>query len=87
MEDEAEREKALRRHILKKLYAYGAFQHGHLLKERLWRGIPAHQRGFVKSALHALEKAQLILPYTTGNGLAYRLNIERLDEIEREMFD
>jgi hypothetical protein len=77
---------ALRKHILKKLYAYGAFAHGHLLVERLRQGIPAHSRGKAKEVLRELVKERLVLEHPTGHGLAYQLNIAYLDRIEEEIF-
>lgn len=82
-----EQSRVIRRHVLKKLYAYGAFRHGHLLGERLWRGIPAHSRGLAKIVLQELVNERLVLPYPTGKGMAYQLNIEKLREIEKEVFD
>jgi hypothetical protein len=79
-------ERMIRRHILKKLYAYGAFRHGHMLGERLWRGIPAHHRGLAKSVLAELVRERVVLEYPTLHGAAYQLNIEKLDSIERELF-
>ena len=46
----------IKKNIVKKLYAYGAFTHGHLLLERLQNGIPSHLVGFVKEVLADLVK-------------------------------
>lgn len=73
----------LKRNILKKLYAYGAFSKGHLLFERLMHGVPSHLSGFVKDVLDDLLKEQWVLYYgQTKHGDAYQLNIEKLKEIE-----
>ena len=48
---------------MKKLYAYGAFVHGHLLFERLQQGIPSHLAGFVKQVLDDLLKEEIVLFY------------------------
>jgi hypothetical protein len=77
----------IRRHILKKLYAYGAFRHGHLLRERLLEGVPGHLRGEAKTALAQLCTDGLVRRYAkTKHGDAYQLDIEKLSEIERELF-
>jgi hypothetical protein len=77
-------EQAIRRHIVKRLFDKNAFVHGHLLKERLIRGIPSHLRGTAKQVLKALLKEELVLVYApTKYGVAYQLNVEYLDEIER----
>jgi len=73
----------IRVNILKKLYSYGAFSHGHLLFERLQHGIPSHLRGFVKDVLKDLIKEGIVLYYgKTKYGDAFQLNIKRLKEIE-----
>ncbi len=77
----------IRRNILKKLYAYGAFAHGHLLFERLQSGIPRHLAGFVADILDELVKEGLVLHYgRTKHGDAYQLNIKMLKEIEEILF-
>jgi hypothetical protein len=53
-------EQAIRRHIVKRLFDKNAFVHGHLLKERLIRGIPSHLRGTAKQVLKALLKEELV---------------------------
>ncbi|MBI2141458.1 hypothetical protein HYU16_03465 [Candidatus Woesearchaeota archaeon] len=73
----------IRKNIVKKLYAYGAFVHGHLLFERLRQGIPSHLAGFVKQVLDDLLKEEIVLFYKrTKHGDAYQLNIKKLKEIE-----
>ena len=73
----------IRKNIVKKLYAYGAFVHGHLLFERLRQGIPSHLAGFVKQVLDDLLKEEIVLFYKrTKHADAYQLNIKKLKEIE-----
>lgn len=73
----------IRNNIVKKLYAYGAFAHGHLLLERLQSGIPSHLTGFAKQVLEDLVKDEIVLFYgRTKHGGAYQLNIKKLKEIE-----
>lgn len=73
----------IKKNIVKKLYAYGAFTHGHLLLERLQSGIPSHLTGFVKQVLEDLVKEEIVLFYgKTKHGEAYQLNIKKLKEIE-----
>ena len=73
----------IKKNIVKKLYAYGAFAHGHLLLERLQNSIPSHLTGFVKEVLADLVKQEIVLFYgRTKHGDAYQLNIEKLKEIE-----
>lgn len=73
----------IRKNIVKKLYAYGAFSHGHLLLERLQSGIPSHLIGSVKDVLEDLVKEEIVLFYKrTKHGEAYQLNIKKLKEIE-----
>ena len=74
---------AIKRNIVKKLYAYGAFTHGHLLFERLKQGIPSHLAGSVKEVLKDLMKDGIVVFYgRTKHGDAYQLNIKKLKEIE-----
>lgn len=78
----------IKRNIIKKLYSNKCFQHGHLLFERLQSGIPSHLIGFVKDILDDLIKLGLVLHYgKTKHGDAYQLNIEKLDEIEKIIFE
>jgi len=79
-------DRTLRRHILKKLYAYGAFANGHLLGERLWQGIPGHLRGAAKHTLKELVRESIITEYPTEHGMAYQLDIRQLERIEQEIF-
>lgn len=73
----------IRKNIVKKLYAYGAFAHGHLLLERLQSGVPSHLIGSVRQVLEDLIKEGLVLFYNrTKHGEAYQLNIKKLREIE-----
>ena len=73
----------IRKNIVKKLYAYGAFAHGHLLLERLQSGVPSHLSGFVKQVLEDLVREGIALFYgRTKHGDAYQLNIKKLKEIE-----
>ena len=77
----------LRRHIIKRLYSKKAYVKGHVLGERLQRGVPAHLRGEAKQVLQQLVKEELIIIYgPTTHGFAYQLNIERMDDIEKEIF-
>lgn len=78
----------IRRNIIKKLYSVKAFRKGHLLFERLQRGIPAHLRGCVKDVLKDLVKEGLVVKYSrTKYGDAYQLNIQKLEEIEKIIFE
>ncbi len=73
----------MKRNIVKKLYAYGAFAKGHLLLERLQGGIPSHLTGFVEEVLKGLVKAEIVIFYgRTKHGDAYQLNVKKLKEIE-----
>ena len=73
----------IRRSIVKKLYAHGAFVNGHLLFERLQSGIPSHLAGFVKDVLKDLATEGIVMFYgKTKHGDAYQLNIKRIKEIE-----
>lgn len=73
----------IKKNIVKKLYAHGAFVHGHLLLERLQSGVPSHLAGFVKSILKDLMKEGMVNLYgKTKHGAAYQLNIKKLKEIE-----
>ncbi len=73
----------IRKNIVKKLYAYGAFAHGHLLLERLQSGVPSHLAGFVRQVLEDLVREEIVLFYgRTKHGDAYRLNMKKLKEIE-----
>ena len=73
----------IRKNILKKLYAYGAFAHGHLLIERLQNGVPSHLSGFIKRVLGDLINEGIVVFYgRTKHGDAYQLNIKKLKEIE-----
>lgn len=79
----AEEYNKIRRHIVKKLYAKQAFQHGHLLYERLLSGIHSHMGGLVRIVLDDLLKEGIVLYYgRTNHGAAYQLNIKKLREIE-----
>ncbi len=78
----------VKRNIIKKLYSGKCFQKGHLLFERLQSGIPGHLLGFVKEVLEDLIQEGLVLYYgRTKHGDEYQLNIEKLDEIERVIFE
>ena len=73
----------IRKNIVKKLYAYGAFRHGHLLFERLQSGIPSHLVGYVKQVLDDLVREEIVIFYgRTKHGNAYQLNIKKLKELE-----
>ncbi len=77
----------IKRNIIKKLYSVKAFHKGHLLFERLQRGIPSHLRGCVKDVLRDLVKSSLVIKYAkTKYGDAYQLNIQKLEEIEKIIF-
>ena len=84
---EKEKYGKIKRNIIKKLYSVKAFHKGHLLFERLQRGIPVHLRGYVKVVLGDLIKQGIVIKYgKTKYGDAYQLNIKKLDEIERIVF-
>jgi len=73
----------IKRNIIKKLYAKGAFSKGHLLFERLQNSIPSHLKGYTKDVLKDLMKEEIVLFYgKTKYGDAYQLNIKKLNEIE-----
>ncbi len=73
----------IKKNIVKKLYAHGAFVHGHLLLERLQGSVPSHLAGFVKEILKGLLKEGIVNLYgKTKHGDAYQLNIRKLKEIE-----
>ena len=83
----AEEYEKIKRNILKKLYAHKAFRKGHLLFERLQHGIPPHLAGFVEEVLEDLIQERLVMLYgKTKHGDAYKLNIEKLGEIEESIF-
>ena len=76
----------IKKNILKKLYFHGAFRKGHLLYERLQKGVPPHLKGFIKEILEDLIKEGLVLFYgKTKYGNAYQLNIRKLKEIEERI--
>jgi hypothetical protein len=73
----------IKKNTIKKLYSCQCFNQGHMLYERLTSGIPSHLKGFVKIVLEDLLKEELVLIYgKTKYGIAYRLNIKKLNEIE-----
>lgn len=73
----------VKEHIVKRLYEKRAFRKGHLLFERLQRGIEKHLRGLVPYVLDSLIKEGIIIYYgRTKHGKAYQLSIEKLGEIE-----
>jgi hypothetical protein len=77
-------EQRIRRHIVCRLVEKRAYVRGHLLGERLVHGLPSHLRGTGKFVLAQLVKEEIVLVYgPTKHGVAYQLNIEKLDEIER----
>ena len=68
--------------ILYKLLNNKCFSRGHMLLERIISSVPKHERGRAKDILKQAVKRGLILVYgDTGHGIAYQLNIEKLDEI------
>ena len=74
----------IRKNIIKKLYSNQCFNQGHMLYERLSSSIPSHLKGFVKIILNDLIKEELVLIYgKTKYGVAYQLNIKKLNEIEK----
>ncbi|MBN1502699.1 hypothetical protein JW930_04080 [Candidatus Woesearchaeota archaeon] len=76
------------KNILKKLYSKQAFGKGHLLFERLQSGIPGHLKGFTKPVLSDLIRKELVLFYgKTKYGDAFQLNIKKLAEIEKIIFE
>ena len=78
----------IRKNIIKKLYAHNSFRNSHLVFERLKSGIPKHLSGFVGEILSDLIKDQLVLFYgKTKHGNAYQLNIDKLDEIKKIIFE
>jgi hypothetical protein len=77
----------IKKNILKKLYSNQAFSKGHMLYERLQSSIPGHLKGFVKEVLSDLLKEELVLFYgKTQYGDAFQLNIKKLAEIEKIIF-
>lgn len=68
--------------ILYKLLNNKCFSKGHMLEERIVSSVPKHERGRAKDILKQAVKKQLVIIYgKTEHGLAYQLNIERLEEI------
>ena len=68
--------------ILYKLLNNKCFSKGHMLEERVVSGVPKHERGRAKDILKQAVKQSLVLIYgNTSHGLAYQLNIQRLNEI------
>jgi len=79
--------KRIKKNIIKKLYSVKAFKKGHLLFERLQRGIPSHLAGYVKDVLKDLIKKGIVVYYgKTKYGDAFQLNIKRLKDIEDIVF-
>lgn len=73
----------IKKNIVKKLYAHGAFSKGHLLYERLQSSIPPHLIGNVKEVLKDLIKEEAVIFYgKTKHGDVYQLNMKKLKEIE-----
>ena len=78
----------IKKTILKKMYSSKTFRKGHLLIETLQSGIPPHLIGFVRFVLDDLIKQGIVVYYgKTGHGLAYQLNIQKLNEIEDIIFN
>lgn len=76
----------IRKTTLRKLYSAGAFSKGHLLFERLKSGIPPHLIGFVQLVVNELVEHGMVKVYgKTKHGLAYQLNIDKINEIETEL--
>ena len=76
----------IKKNIIKKLYSNQCFNSGHMLYERLTSGIPSHLKGFVKIVLNDLLKEELVLVYgKTKYGIAYQLNVKKLNGIEKIM--
>ena len=68
--------------ILYKLLNNKCFSKGHMLEERVVSSVPKHERGRAKDILkQAIRKGLVIIYGKTEHGIAYQLNIERLDEI------
>lgn len=68
--------------ILYKLLNNKCFSKGHMLEERIISSVPKHERGRAKDILKNAVRKGLVLIYgKTSYGLAYQLNIEKLDEI------
>ena len=68
--------------ILYKLLNNKCFSKGHMLEERIVSSVPKHERGRAKDILKQAVRKGLILVYgKTEHGLAYQLNIEKLEEI------
>jgi len=81
------KKKGLRNHILIRLHTKKCFSQGHMLLERLQTGVPGHLKGEIKKTLQQLLKEELVLHYgKTKHGDAYQLNIEKLSEIENEIY-
>ena len=78
----------IKKNIIKRLYANKSFSKGHLLYERLTSGMPPHLTGFVSQVLDELIKEELVIHYgRTKYGDAYQLNIKKLKEIEKIIFE
>jgi DNA polymerase I-like protein with 3'-5' exonuclease and polymerase domains len=68
--------------ILYKLLNNKCFSKGHMLEVRVVSSVPKHERGRAKDVLKQAVKHGLVLIYgSTNQGLAYQLNIQRLNEI------
>lgn len=79
-------EERIKSEILDKLRKKKAFSKGHMLEENLLKCLPKQERGLGKIAVRELVKAGLVRIYgKTLRGLAYQLNIHRLDEIDTEI--
>jgi hypothetical protein len=78
----------IRKNILKKLYSCKAFKKGHLLLETLQKGIPSHLVGYSKDILKELVKENLVSIYgKTKHGMAFQLSINKIEEIEKIIFN
>ena len=59
-----------------------------MLYERLASGIPPHLAGCVGEVLNELIQQGLVLCYgRTKHGDAYQLNVKKIDEIEKIIFE
>ena len=68
--------------ILYKLLNNKCFSKGHMLEERIVSSVPKSERGRAKDILKRAVKQGLVLIYgNTSHGIAYQLNIQRLNEI------
>lgn len=76
--------KAVKLHILKKLFDQKRWMHRHTNINNLPKGLPSHLKGhkIVKKVIEGLIKERLIIGKPTHYGLEISLNIKKRKEIE-----